>query len=436
MSMDFESAAVCGECHLRQYEEWRQSMHAYAAISPVFDAMAAKSFRDTAGVTGTFCTGCHSPMGTALGEPGSTTAADRSELSREGISCDVCHSAVDHTTPVGNTGLVLDPGAPKQGPYVTDANEGHLGEESSFSTSSELCGSCHDVFNFPALNIEEAYTEYVEGPAPEEGLRCQDCHMGTVPGLPGEREWGQSAEGAVEIYPDRELATHRFIGPDYSLLDDFPYPDDLQRSAAAQEEYAGQIQILLENAVRIADVGVEWAAWGARLDIDVENLTPGHRVPTGFTSERQLWLHVTVTGESGEVLLESGDLDSYGDLRDAHSWDVVAGELPLDSTLANFQSKNMLRYGSQDDGEGGLDLQTTETIFPFDADYILKRSLEPGETRRLSYSIFATEPLNIQVELRYRNLPPYVLRALHLEDLVERLRIFTIDTQLLEVEAP
>ena len=38
-----------------------QSMHAYAAHSPVFDAMAQKAFRDTSGEVGTFCTSCHSP---------------------------------------------------------------------------------------------------------------------------------------------------------------------------------------------------------------------------------------------------------------------------------------------------------------------------------------------------------------------------------------
>ena len=55
----YESAEACATCHTRQYEEWSQSMHAYAALSPVFDAMAGKAFRDSAGDVGSFCTGCH-----------------------------------------------------------------------------------------------------------------------------------------------------------------------------------------------------------------------------------------------------------------------------------------------------------------------------------------------------------------------------------------
>ena len=78
----YESAEACAECHPVHYDEWRQSMHAYAAKSPVFDAMAAKAYRDTAGEIGTFCTGCHSPFGDAEGEGGALVASQRSDLSR------------------------------------------------------------------------------------------------------------------------------------------------------------------------------------------------------------------------------------------------------------------------------------------------------------------------------------------------------------------
>ena len=67
---NYQSAEVCAECHPRQYSEWRQSMHSYAAVSPVFEAMNAKALRDSSGDVGTFCTGCHAPVGTAFGEGG------------------------------------------------------------------------------------------------------------------------------------------------------------------------------------------------------------------------------------------------------------------------------------------------------------------------------------------------------------------------------
>ena len=66
---EFESAETCAECHPRQYTEWRESMHAYAARSPVFDAMASRHFEESGGEIGTFCTGCHALVGESEGEP-------------------------------------------------------------------------------------------------------------------------------------------------------------------------------------------------------------------------------------------------------------------------------------------------------------------------------------------------------------------------------
>ncbi len=429
----FESAAVCGECHVRQYEEWRGSMHAYAALSPTFYAVVAKAHRDTAGEVGTFCTGCHTPLGTLAGESGSAVAAERSALSREGVTCEVCHTAVSHVMPVGNTGLVFDGAGPKQGSYASDGVEGHLSEESSFTTSPELCGSCHDVFNFPGLYIEEAYTEYLASPARANGERCQDCHMGTEPGVPGTRPMGPSAEGAAMEYPDRELTSHKFVGPDYSLLDDFPFPNDLNASAVAQEEYAEDVLTLLQNGAEISSLQVQSQGSFNEVRVQVRNKTTGHNVPTGFTSERQLWLEVTATGQSGTVYYQSGDLDSYGDLRNPHSWDVKSGAVDLDASLFNLQSSSLHRFGNQDEalpGSTGTPLELTETIFPFDADFIYKRSLAPGEVREVFYTFpGVAEPVEVSVRLRYRNLAPYVLRAVQADALVSRLRIFTIDSE-------
>ena len=424
LPLEFESAVECAVCHPRQYAEWRQSMHSYAALSPVFDAMASKAHRDTSGGVGTFCTGCHSPMGTAEGESGTTQAAGRSALSREGVSCDVCHTAVDHNLPIGNANISFLTGSEKVGPYASDAQDGHTSVQGEITVSPVLCGSCHDVFNYPALRIEDAFLEYTTSPAMEEGVRCQDCHMGAVPGVSGEREWGPSAVVEGQTYPDREQATHLFVGPDYSLIDAFPFPDDLEASALAQAENLARIQVLLSNAVRLATVDVHDTEGVNRVEVEVESLTAGHNVPTGFTSERQMWLDVRVE-KDGNTVYQSGDLDSYGDLRDEHSWQVIGGELALDTDLVNFQSRNLVRY---QEGELFDSVEIYDAVFPFDAHTIQKRSLEPLETRAFTYEIGLVDPpYTVTVALRYRNLPPYVLRALHLEELVDRVQIFTID---------
>ncbi len=422
--VDHRSAKYCAECHPTQFTQWNESMHRYAAHSPVFDQMALKAFRDTAGGTGTFCTGCHSPIGTMDGEPGTTTAEDRSEISLEGVTCVVCHQAVSHGQPIGNTNLDIDLTAPMQGPFADAAMKGHPSVKGEIIDTPELCGSCHDVFNFPGLRIEEAFTEYKSSPAADAGIRCQDCHMGPTPGVVSERTIGKAAviDGNEEL-PDRELSNHRFVGPDYSLIDNFPYADTAA-SETAQTEMAERIDVLLKNAVKISDVYTEEGGDETLLMVVIESLTSGHNVPTGFTSERQLWVEVTAR-EGDEVVFSSGDLDVHGDLRDHLSWAVIAGDIALDEQLANFQSLNLLRVG-----DVAIAMpEVYETIFPFDADYIVRRSLAPLEQRTLSYSLPPLSPsAEISVRLRYRNLPPYVLRALQLDALVERLRIFDIDS--------
>ena len=421
---DQRSAQYCAECHPTQYSEWNQSMHRYAAHSPVFDQMALKAHRDTAGGVGTFCTGCHSPIGTLEGEPGTTQAADRSDISLEGITCVVCHQAMAHEQPVGNTSLELDFSKPMQGPFAGAVSSGHASAKGTIIDTPELCGSCHDVFNFPGLRIEEAYTEYQSSPAAEAGLRCQDCHMGAVPGIPGERAVGKAAVlSGGDVLPDRTLSSHRFVGPDYSLIDSFPYAD-ADASADALEEMVGRIDVLLKNAVKISDVYTEEQEDETALFVVIESLTPGHNVPTGFTSERQLWVEVIAT-DGDEVVFQSGDLDAFGDLRDHLSWEVIAGDRPLDDQLTNFQSLNLLRVGDV----ATATPEVFETVFPFDADFIVRRSLAPLEQRTLSYRLPSlSDSAEIQIRLRYRNLPPYVLRALQLDELVERLRIFDIDS--------
>ncbi len=429
----FESAKACAECHPSQYAEWRQSMHAYAALSPFFDALTAKAYRDSGGSIGTFCTNCHTQQGTLAGEPGTTTAADRSELSREGVTCDVCHTATGHEGLVSNARLTRELGPIKRGSFDNSAAVVHEGVRDDFVTSSELCGTCHDVYIYPGPPIELAYTEYLQSPAYDEGIRCQDCHMGPEPGVVSEREWGPAAIVEGKTYQDRELSNHSFVGPDYSVLPDFPFPDDLEASLLAQELYLGKVQTLLENGVGIRDLSIVQQGGELEVEISLESLTNGHRVPTGFTPERQLWLEVVVEDKSGEVVFISGDLDEHENLRNSHSLLVEEGLVEEDPWLVNLQSVNEA-HGGPFNEQGALPGDqgpfTHEVIFPFDATTVSRQSLLPGEVRNFPYRFDAEGqgPYSVTAALKYRNLPPYVLQLLAVEESVGVLKIFTIDT--------
>ena len=436
----YPSAETCAECHPRQYAEWQQSMHRYGARSPVFEAMYLKAFRDSAGEVGSFCTNCHSAENQADGDPGSQTVAERDSVEMEGITCTFCHTAIGHSGPTGDMNIAHNDGSVFVGPYADpQAGDKHKAAQGAFIQQADFCGSCHDVFKFPGLQIEEAYTEYLAGPAPGLGQRCQDCHMSPDPGLPTARPMGPSAIVDGVAYPDREQVSHLWIGPDYTLLKDFPYADDLERSAQARADYLVQSEALLRRGAGLQGAEVTVSGDTVNLTVVVENLTTGHNVPTGFTSERQLWVAVTATDAAGDVVFQSGDEDIYGDIRDTHSWEVQDGTVDLDDQLVNFQSTNvMLQRGyaqngqyHDDDDDGSIHYAE----FPFQAQFVQRHSLEPQEARPIPYVFDCPDqPCHIEVSLHYRNLPPYALRDLQLDEYVERLHETLVDSLSLETE--
>ena len=77
--------------------------------------------------------------------------------------------------------------------------------------------------------------------------------------------------------------------------------------------------------------------------IQVKNLTDGHNAPTSLDPIRQVWLHVVVKDAKGRVVMESGDPDPEGNLRDILSPSVKKGDVPLDRQLFNLQSHFVTR---------------------------------------------------------------------------------------------
>jgi hypothetical protein len=87
----FPSATTCGNCHPTHYRQWSVSPHAYAQMSPVFNAFNGALLKLTNGTNGDFCIRCHTPVGMNLEEPEFMSNMDRHPTSREGVTCIVCH---------------------------------------------------------------------------------------------------------------------------------------------------------------------------------------------------------------------------------------------------------------------------------------------------------------------------------------------------------
>jgi hypothetical protein len=256
----YPSAATCRTCHPGQYREWSVSAHAYAQLSPVFNAFQATITKLTSGANGDFCIRCHDQVGMNLGEPTFESNMDRNPTSREGITCIVCHRLRNDYGKVSGrfalvTGSIL---APVYGPTGDAELKRVLSEPDVYRVVTNdvagrkihtdvvkfaalrtpgFCGTCHDVTLQNGFRLEEAFSSFKNSPAARRGETCQDCHMGLIPGKKsGYAEEPAAIVGGVPTKP-RRRTNHMFAGPDYSIVNRgfFPHNDKAAALATMQE---------------------------------------------------------------------------------------------------------------------------------------------------------------------------------------------------------
>ena len=242
----YPSATKCAGCHAEHFREWSVSPHAYAQLSPVFNAMSATLQKQTNGTLGDFCIRCHTPIGMALDEPMIISNLDRHPASREGVTCCVCHRInqawgkgagrqflvpADVNGPVYGTlgnhileDVLSDPD--KYGVLKTDLGSDERGREIHALAvpffqlhTSGFCGACHDVFGPNGFRLEDAFSEYKTSVAAiRKHQSCQDCHMGEVPGEPAGYRVAPIAKIGNATTPPRKRTNHMMAGPDYSVV--------------------------------------------------------------------------------------------------------------------------------------------------------------------------------------------------------------------------
>jgi hypothetical protein len=399
----FAGAKTCGSCHPQHYEEWSRSSHAHAMEDPVFRALLHRQREDQGTAQDRFCTQCHSAIGTRSGdiEPG-FDFAELAPLTGEGVTCEACHrvTALQRT---GNSGHLIDPSAPLQGP-IADARAPHATEYSDLLQSAAFCGGCHDVTDPRGIALESPFAEWKSSPAAQSGTPCQSCHMPTYEGYAAN----------VEGVPERTLHRHTFTGVDSGFAPHFERELSLELEQQSRALLVATVALELEASL---------ARPGSTLDLKalLHNLVDGHRVPTGSSFFRQFWLAIEVKDASGALLYESGMLDEQGDLFDAHH-----ERSDLDSQLALL-------------GRTLLDEEGEPTLFPWRVASLEDHSMAPLGDLTVRYGIpiprGARLPLSIRARLRFRGFSPRLLRELGLHELLPRLHIVDIATAERVLEA-
>jgi hypothetical protein len=216
-----------------------------------------------------------------------------------------------------------------------------------------MCGACHDVrlFGTDVLGgprrgehfkrLRNAYSEWRdwsdrEARAGRTAPTCQGCHMSRYPGV------CVPADPAAAPDPDcprgtrfearapsdaPSQRTHYFTSVDLPLAPSYPDAFIGDRSLDSQGTPLGlraRRDIMLKRTFRFAMGNVRAVGANLEVPLTIENVGAGHRVPAGFSQEREIWVELRVEDARGDVVYEVGRIDRDDeDLRDK-SFDQVS----------------------------------------------------------------------------------------------------------------
>jgi hypothetical protein len=355
-----DPSSHCVSCHgdydstNEPWETWRGSMMAQAARDPLFLACLAVAEQDAPGV-GDLCIRCHSPGGWQEGRSVDTGGSLLNAKDRHSIQCDFCHRVVDFNYVPGvsppqdvavlndivplplqyaNGQFINDPSALPRGPF-DDAAANHQFAESPIHSSSNICGTCHDVSNpvfektgpgdytptawgteHPTMDlsdmfpIERTFSEWSVSEyatvgvfAPQfagnkaDGIvsTCEDCHMRDV-NATGCNQGGTPTRADMPI--------HDFTGGNTFIPDILPsfFPGEVDVAAlqASKQRATSMLQLAATLELTPQNYGVK---------VKVTNET-GHKLPSGYPEGRRIWLNVVARDILGAVVFESGIYDT------------------------------------------------------------------------------------------------------------------------------
>lgn len=257
------TAEACGRCHRAIHQAWKQSAHARAMESRLFQDALEAAEEEFGVATRKLCLSCHSPIGVRIGD-----LALRQKVSWEGVTCDYCHSLREVSLSGANPVPRIEFSPIKSGPLKDALSTAHGTEYSPVHTSALTCAPCHEYKNHLGFPVLTTYSEWKASQAAAQGQVCQSCHMARVAGDVVDPRLQRSREARINL--------HQMPG---------------SRS--------------IEQLTRALHLRWSVAREGDELKIDVEltNRSAGHRVPTG-SPLRQLRLEVSVERYGGPRLQE------------------------------------------------------------------------------------------------------------------------------------
>lgn len=377
----FENPDRCENCHRDIYNDWSDSMHAHAWDDKWYQPDYLLAHQETDGGTDVLCGACHTPIAARTGLLPPADASNFDATSHRGISCDFCHT-VTGINQMYNMGHVSEPGNVKYGPRGDGRSLYHEVAKTEIHDKANFCGACHMVIH-PATGtfIIDTWDDWKNNPYGKEGVSCQDCHMTPTPGI-------SKTAGRASLMGKRRdnLAYHGFVGGSSYVQD-----------AMGNTQQAEMAREYLKSAavVKLADQVTEDGT--LELEVEVHNVGAGHKIPTGTTYIRIMWLQVDVVDSVGQSVYSSGHVDAQNHVDP----DAVFFRVLFKDADGNLTGKSWRAHGIGYDRRipaKGMDSETYRIALPRQGEYQV--------TTRLMYRSFTQETIDEVLERTGVALPP------------------------------
>lgn len=377
----FENPDKCANCHRDIYNDWSQSMHANAWQNKWYQPDFLQAHAETDGATDLLCGACHAPLAARTGQLPPADGSNFDETAKRGISCDFCHT-VTGIDQMFNMGHISEPGPTKVGPRGDGRSLYHEVKTVDLHSRSEFCGSCHMVIH-PAsgVHIIDTWDDWKNGPYAAEGTTCQDCHMTPTPGV--EKTPGRAA--LLGKWRDN-MPFHGFVGGSSYVQDQLGNKEQALRS---REYLRSAAELKLAEKID-TDNNLE-------LTVEVHNVGAGHKIPTGTSYIRIMWLEIEVTDAAGKEIYSSGKVDDNNHVDP----NAVFFRLLFRDADGNLTGKSWRAQSIGYDRRipaKGMDSETYRISLPGKGDYLV--------SSRLMYRSFTQKTLDEVYQRTGQKLPP------------------------------
>jgi hypothetical protein len=248
----YTPSKVCGECHATIYNFWKNSLHSLSLEDPIFDTAYMQSLKHDSERAKKTCLKCHAPV-----VQYNVDYNLKEGITREGISCDFCHTVKDVDLKKENP-FIIKPGEIKRSSLKASSPSIHKVEYSELFASAEFCAGCHELKMQNGAEILGTYSEWKRSPYPAQGINCQGCHMPKVEGRIVDKKT-EDDRGTISLH-------------------------DIQ---------GGHSLTQLKKAVSLEITKITKTTDTVNAEIKLKNIGSGHCIPTGIPT-RKLVLEVNL----------------------------------------------------------------------------------------------------------------------------------------------